>query len=59
MVPQVDKFEFRLGDMKAKLDQIRSNINTGLNDKRDDSEEARKYYEISTHRGNHQELELD
>ena len=52
---QVDKFEFRLGTMKAKLDQIRTNIGGG---KKEESEEDHKYYEISTHRGN-QELEAD
>ena len=52
----VDKFEFRIGNMKAKLDQIRLNIGEGK--KREDSEEARKYYEVSTHRGN-QELDAD
>ena len=43
--------------MKAKLDQIRLNIGDNSK-KREDSEEARKYYEVSTHRGN-QELDAD
>ena len=57
----VDKFELRIGNMKAKLDQIRaSKIFDGGKTGREKAvrEEEQKYYEVSTHRGV-QELDAD